>query len=256
VVGKGHQPRHGLRTRPEQRFRLPDAPSFTASPAASGSTRTRDCLAAAADHGSTSARRPVEAARRSVSWTARAEAIRPSRSTPAPAPSSMSSSFRAPSRRGEAARRAAARPGRRLRPRARQCAQFPLAVATEIPAARQVRRRVRHPRGARGGCCRSRCATSSRLTGDDCRNRRCLAGSVAWLDDLEIMGWLERVKTGMEPRGEWLEGKDGEATWKELRAPDPVLGQARSERITVPVADDARPSRSSPSRCATPLLRR
>lgn len=58
------------------------------------------------------------------------------------------------------------------------------------------------------------------------------------LDDLEIMGWLERVKTGMEPRGEWVEGKDGAATWKELTGSEPVLGEAGgSERIEVPVSD-------------------
>ncbi|MBP1621939.1 MAG: hypothetical protein H6Q02_2706, partial [Acidobacteria bacterium] len=58
------------------------------------------------------------------------------------------------------------------------------------------------------------------------------------LDDIEIMGWLERVKKGMEPRGEWLEGKDGAAVWKELTGSEPVLGAAGgSERIKVPVGE-------------------
>ncbi len=58
------------------------------------------------------------------------------------------------------------------------------------------------------------------------------------LDDLEIMGWLERVRSGMEPRGEWVEGKDGAASWKELTGSEPVLGEAGgSERISVPVSD-------------------
>jgi len=58
------------------------------------------------------------------------------------------------------------------------------------------------------------------------------------LDDIEIMGWLERVKKGMEPRGEWLEGKDGAAVWKEQTGSEPVLGEAGgSERIEVPVGE-------------------
>ncbi|MCU0255059.1 MAG: hypothetical protein MUE47_11065, partial [Acidobacteria bacterium] len=58
------------------------------------------------------------------------------------------------------------------------------------------------------------------------------------LGDVEILGWLEKVRTGMAPRGEWREGRDGREVWKELTGSAPVLGKAAgSEPITVPVAD-------------------
>ncbi len=58
------------------------------------------------------------------------------------------------------------------------------------------------------------------------------------LDDVEILGWLEKVRTGMAPRGEWRERRDGQEVWKELTGSEPVLGKAPgSEPIAVPVAE-------------------
>jgi len=244
VWGKGITGDTGLRTAAEQRFGFTTRPSFTASLSCERVNKNRACLPLLPITLDFSAQIPVEAAAavRLVDGTGRSYPAEPIDARlrpfvdvvefPGPFPEGAKLRVELPRGLVDDSGRALA-----------NAAQFPLAVATdEYPPLVKFAGEFGILEAREGGLLPLTVRNvEAGLTGRRLPEQAVPGRQRRVLDDLEIMGWLERVKTGMEPRGEWLEGKDGEATWKELTGADPVLGQAGgSERITVPVADDGK----------------
>jgi len=54
-------------------------------------------------------------------------------------------------------------------------------------------------------------------------------------DDAEIIGWLKKVKTAAERRGEWIESPDEQSRWKELTGSTSVFeGSSQASAFSVP----------------------